>query len=998
MKPARLPPSDSIGVRLAVIVFALLLGLLLLLLSLVGYYLPEAQGFALSGVVIAVAASLAGAGVFLLVLRSPLLELKRAASRLRQQDAEIAASQRFFAGMTDALGQGIIASDAEGRCSFINAEGERLLGWVRADLLGRNVHEAVHFRTASGLPLAQDECPLHAPVLARQPFRSDLDAFIRRDGSAFAVSLVSTPLFADGEYVGSVVVFQDISERRDEEERLLAMASRLSALLESMHAGVMLEDEAGRVVIANQSLCSLFAIDAAGGELCGVAAAAVLDEAARLLQRPAQLAELVARAAANAPAALMRGERVVPLGAACALAERELLLADGRVFEVDQAPVFLYPDLPRVEDYRGRLWVFRDISERKKVERQLQHAKELAESASHTKGVFLAAMSHELRTPLNGVVGMTELALETALDAQQRDYLEMVKASADALLSIIDDILDFSKIEAGRLEIERVSFSLRDWLAQTLRPLAVRAAQKGLRLDWHIDESLPDAVLGDPARLRQILINLVGNAIKFTATGSIRVEVAGLAAASDAPVAAATPVALEIAVTDTGMGIAPEKHAEVFAAFTQADSSITRRFGGSGLGLAITRKLVRMMDGEISLDSTPGLGSTFRVRLALARGDASALVAGIPGADSGSPPPESVGAMMAALTSGVRRLRVLVADDTPINQRLASALLEKHGHQVVVADDGEAALACIASEPFDVVLMDIQMPRLDGLDATRALRREEASSRAQESPGQQEARRPSHLPVLALTASVTREMQDECRAAGMDGHLAKPLRAEALFAAIASVLPPLTAEELAALAPREAVSGKSGMVSAATNLAGEAAVGVPGELTGEAARYLASNAANDAANAPLGAAQVSGDGRASRRALALAQLGGDVALYAQVVEVFRSSLPAARASLDAALARGERGALAREAHSLKSVFGTFADTVGSQLAAGLEAMAERADDVSSPEVLTAEVAKLHAALTRLAAELATENGPGSAGNCDAGASQPDGDHPAGSAP
>ncbi|MBV5344334.1 MAG: PAS domain-containing protein, partial [Rhodoferax sp.] len=356
--------------------------------------------------------------------------------------------------------------------------------------------------------MADAECPMHSSVVSGHLFRSDFDAFTRKDGSLFPISVVTVPLFEGDLYVGSVAAFQDITDRKRDEEYLLATSSRLSALIESMQAGVLVEDENAQVVVTNQAFCDMFGMQLSSPDLVGISSSAVFNECGKLMADPV---------AFSSEAHRLVSEKEALLGG-------EIELQDGRVLEYDYIAIFLFPAIPQPEDCRGHLWLFRDISGRKHAELELQQAKDAAEAANRAKGDFLANMSHEIRTPMNGIVGMTDLALDTELDAQQREYLEMVKTSADSLLVIINDILDFSKIEAGKLEIEQIDFSLRKQLRQTLKPLSLRAEQKGLLLRHTVAEDVPDNLLGDPGRLRQILINLVGNAIKFTAQGEIVIK------------------------------------------------------------------------------------------------------------------------------------------------------------------------------------------------------------------------------------------------------------------------------------------------------------------------------------------------------------------------------------------------------------------------------------------------------------------------------------------
>lgn len=602
----------------------------------------------------------------------------------------------------------------------------------------------------------------------------------------------------------------------------------------------------------------------------------VLDEQQRIVDINPAARQLLAESGSVIG---RRGDQVLQgldheLGAVTGESRSEIeLAASGRICEMSTLPL---------GQQAGYLVTLQDITERRVAEREAvaaqraaEAAQKAAEAAAQAKGEFLANMSHEIRTPMNSVLGMTELLLDMGLTAEQQAYMETVHHSADNLLQLLNDVLEFTRSESGQIEIEKTPFALRDCVHGTVKTLQAQAEAKGVALHCQVGTAVEDILIGDGSRLRQILLNLVGNAIKFTERGSVtlRVEVQGGDEQS---------VFLRFEVEDTGIGIPAEKHEAIFEVFTQADASTTRRFGGTGLGLTIVRRLATMMGGEVWLESAVDSGSTFFFTALFGRYTASKAPALEPASRETEP--------------AATRQRVLVVDDLEPNQQLVEHILTRRSHEVVVAASGAAALKLLADDHrFDMVLMDVQMPGMSGLEATRSIRQRERNS------GQ------TRLPIIALTGNALAGDRELCIEAGMDDYLSKPVRSRELLNMV------------------EKYAGQSGEFTEQAPTAQE------NERLAANAEQLAKENSSPAASPAASATYPTRDD-------ALAWVGDDEMLLREMVAMIVQARSENLPKVSRAIERADADALASTAHAYKSVLGLLGENAAFVAARRLEMM------------------------------------------------------------
>ena len=629
--------------------------------------------------------------------------------------------------LNDHSGEMLLAVDAATLIIVLtNAQACRLLGYPCDKLTGMQI-ELVE-AGLTGMFYWQDVLSGYI-----QPLENAESEFLRADGSLMTIEkAVSAYQLGGRQFV--LISAKDITQRLNDENRLAALSVRLKSILESTADGILAVSDAGEIEGMNHRFASMWDIPP---ELCASDDdLALLDKLFCSVKNSGMLRDFFNNTE--------DGEH-----------DATVTLNNGKIFELRSCPQ---------QALMGRVFSCNDITARVQAESEAMAAKAEADRANQAKGAFLASMSHEIRTPMNAIVGLSQLALNRDVPVEVRDYLEKINISSESLLGILNDILDFSKIEAGMLSIENTSFNL-DTLLNTLSNLfSARAGEKQLELTVETPPDMPVQLIGDALRIGQVLSNLLGNAIKFTARGYVALQI-------QVQEAGAAQVKIRFAVSDSGIGMSQEDQLALFKPFSQADTSITRRFGGTGLGLAISHQLVKLMGGEFQVKSKLGQGSTFsfELTLALAPYDAGHKVP----FQAEKRKAGDLGNMLRKQGELLSGIRILVVEDNRINQQIVKEFLQLSGVIVDLANDGRAALAQLAVQDYAAVLMDVNMPVMGGVEATLEIRRQEIFAA---------------LPVIALTAGVTQIERERCLACGMNDFVSKPVNPQELIKVLSAWL------------------------------------------------------------------------------------------------------------------------------------------------------------------------------------------------------------------
>ena len=617
-----------------------------------------------------------------------------------------------------------VITDSKGYIEYINSKFTEITGYLREEAIGKKANFLKSGKT--------DEATyqkLWETITSGKEWRGE---FLNRKKSGelyWEQASISSITNSQGEISHFIAVKEDITERKITEE----VMKRYQLLSKHARDIILFIGADGTIIDANRA-----AVRAYGYEY-------------------EQLLKLNIKDLCSNDIQLAKSLKVSKEGV---LMERIHCRKDGSTFPVEvSSQGMMY------KNEHILMKIIRDVSERKMVEKELQQAKETAEAANRAKSEFLANMSHEIRTPMNAIMGMTDLVLDTDLKDTQREYLSMVQTASVSLLRIVNDILDFSKIEAGKLEIEEVEFDIKAITKQTIDAFVIKAQTKGLKIDYYIHPKIPQIVIGDPGRLRQVLYNLIDNAVKFTEKGTIYAKVTMEKLVNNC-------INVKYDIKDTGIGIAEDKRDLLFKSFSQVDGSSTRKFGGTGLGLAITKRLVELMGGSICSTSEADMGTTFSFTITMKIPDDLSL-------DNSLIAINSLGVadvinQNKKKTKSSRKVKALIAEDNELNRELVLTQFEMRGWDAVAVENGLLAVEAFKNNEFDLILMDVQMPEMDGFEATALIRNIEK-------------REGGHIPIIAMTAHAIKGAKEECLRAGMDYYLSKPIKMDAMYSLIEKI-------------------------------------------------------------------------------------------------------------------------------------------------------------------------------------------------------------------
>jgi len=649
-------------------------------------------------------------------------EQKRAQKRF---ETELIEENERLVVTLESIGDGVIVTDEKGTVIMMNKAAQELTGYSSSCSIGKPLSEV--FEIINGVSCEPEPNPYERVLVERKTVGLRKNTMlVSKDGTLRYVSASTAPIKnSDRRIMGVVVVFRDITRIRKAEEKL----HKLSQAVEQSPGIIVMADTHGNIEYVNRRFTQVTGYsfnEAVGKSLF------FMEMQAGTKEKYSEMIEAIASGKE------WRGEIKHK-------SKDDIIFWEYACY---------YPIIDSEGVITNYLKVSEDITERKLMSENLFKAKEAAEAANRAKSEFLANMSHEIRTPLNGIIGMTNLTLQTELTGDQRENLNIINSCADLLLRVINDILDYSKIEAGKMTLENVKFDLLNLLERTYKSHVAQLKEKGLKLSYSVQKGIPRILVGDPGRLQQVLNNLISNAVKFTDVGEVRISADIVDKRDDS-------IKLKFSVSDTGIGIDSDKIGLLFKSFSQVDSSITRKYGGTGLGLAISKQLVEMMNGEIWVESKKEKGSTFYFTASFKRKDKSNV------------PTENSVNIKTGLPE--RRLNILVAEDDKVNQLVVLGMLKNEQYSITIAENGIEAIKLFEENEFDLILMDIQMPQLDGIEATKRIRKmEEGTFR--------------HIPIIAVTAYALQDDREKFLEAGMDDYIPKPFSFDDFYAAVNRVV------------------------------------------------------------------------------------------------------------------------------------------------------------------------------------------------------------------